>query len=182
MINKEDLQIIRDYFQIKLLKIELRPNWGSETNGHREEIHGALKPLMTHASHLYDASISHTQGMGGFAFIEYDTDDVMQLGFDLEKTERVSNETVLRISTAKEFEQAQSAAHLWCAKEACFKALKGPHQPKLISQICIENWQNLNSQFETCTLALSQSSSFKRVKGLVFQKKFYTLSIFLARP
>lgn len=125
-------------------------------------------------------SKSHAPGLAGFIQTQ---DRLLGLGFDIEKTERVTAEVAARIcQNPKEFSQAPSPASLWTAKEATYKALRGPAQPQTVSQVCLENWQKHDSQFETYNFH-PLGAQFKREnKGLVIHKKFYTFSFFSILP
>lgn len=92
-------------------------------------------------------SISHTPTLGGFAFINVPHPNEPNLspalGFDLEDIARVKAKTVARVSKPDELSAAPSPAHLWCAKEAAFKALRG--RVKLLSQLTITNWRSVDT-------------------------------------
>lgn len=81
-------------------------------------------------------SISHCLSLGGLV-----TCDLPQrVGLDLEVSSRLGLNSVARVSSPGEIDQAPSPAHLWCAKEAAFKALLGPRQPAVISLVETTHW------------------------------------------
>lgn len=84
-------------------------------------------------------SISHCPIAGGFCVSE----DVLSLGFDLEDLSRIKASVVARISDPNELQAAPSAALLWLAKEASYKALLGPDQPRVMAMIKISEWRSL---------------------------------------
>lgn len=182
-LTPEQLQILREYFQIPKLEVELRPTWGSQSTGHREELHGDLKRKMAKGYPFSDASISHCHTLGGFVFVTFDSDHVIALGFDVEEDDRVHQDVVLRIcKNPSEVTEAPSYASLWTAKEAAYKALKGPQQPKVVAGVELTDWQKVDSQIETVRLKDPQKFNYSSVKGLVFKKAPYTLAFFISSP
>jgi hypothetical protein len=135
--------------------VDLRPEWGCENENHRIEIRkGILEYLKQHhpdqvADSIWDletppllknlfVSISHCEGIGGFALCS------KGLGLDIERTDRISQKIIDRISTENEIEQAPHFELLWPAKESVFKCSTEFYT---ISQIQITQWQK--SQDET---------------------------------
>lgn|GEM_PF-3051234 len=94
-------------------------------------------PNPPHAS----VSISHTPSVGGFA---YTLSPAPSLGFDLEDIGRVHERAVARIAKPSELLEAPSAIHIWVAKEASFKALRG--RPKVISSLTSSQWRSVISR------------------------------------
>lgn len=183
ILSAQETEIIRQYLQLENLEIVLRPTWGSQNPDHRESIHGELKKRMAKAYPFSDSSISHCPSMGGFAFTTFDSNHVVQIGFDIEEIERVRTETARRIcDSPQEFEAAPSAASLWTAKEAAFKSLKGPKQPLVISALKLSNWQTVNSQIETVEIKDSYQFNYARIQGIVVKKHPFSLTFFVARP
>jgi len=182
-LTPQDLQQIKGAVGLPHLVVDCRTNWGSQIPSYRDTIHGELKNKMATAYPFSDSSISHCRTLGGFAFSVYDSGHVISLGFDLEETDRVTTEIARRIClTAEEFEKAPSPASLWSAKEAAFKTLKGPQQPKTVSELELTDWRILGSQSETASVKDPRSFNFFSIQGLVFRKNLYTLAIFVARP
>jgi hypothetical protein len=85
------------------------------------------------------ASISHANFIGGAAFLEEHEGTV---GFDVEETNRVLPEVALRVSDPHQAKIAPTPAALFVAKEASFKALRGPRQPSVLSKVEILEWLN----------------------------------------
>lgn len=192
LISQLELEGIRKYFGLPQLLIELRPNWGSQNIGHREELHGELKKVMAKAYPLSDSSIAHCRSIGGYASSSYDTDQVIALGFDIEETDRINSEVVMRIcKDSAEVAEAPSVSSLWAAKEAAYKSVKGSLQPKVISGIQLQTWKVekapewsafQDSQIETVCIKDPQQFNYRTVKGLVIKKGPYSLAIFVAFP
>jgi len=183
VLHADEITRIKALLGLKHLEVHLRPSWGSQSPGFREEIHGDLKTLMGKAYPLCDASISHCPSLGGFAFTQFDYDQLLQLGFDLEETYRVSPEVARRVClTAAEYEAAPSAASLWTAKEAAFKALKGVNQPKTVSQIVLNSWTQFDSQIETVAVANPTDFKFSKIFGAVLKKNPYSFAFFICIP
>jgi hypothetical protein len=182
-LSSAEIEIVRKFFQVPHLEIELRPNWGSSHSGFREELHGELKKKMAKAYPFSDSSIAHCRSLGGFAFTMYDSNHVISLGFDVEEDARVSKEIAARIcKTAQEYAFAPSNGSLWTAKEACFKALKGPKQPQTVSGLELEKWEKWDSQIETVCLKDPRNFNYSSVKGLILKKTPYSLAFFIAFP
>lgn len=122
------------------------------------------------------SSISHTQDLGGYVFLPMTESAYADaIGLDIEIISRVTDPIVKRIcKTEQEFKNAPSAAALWCAKEAAFKALRGADQPQVISEIEISEWKT-NSHFET----FSFFSLGVRQSGLCLRKGVYQFAIAL---
>lgn len=175
-LNEYELQKIRDFLGIESLEIHLSPDFSSDKTGFREKIKAELAKFQLHSQ--AQKSISHTNTLGGFAL----TQDPIQLGFDLEISDRVRPEIIRRMSTQKEVDEAPSPAHLWCAKEAVFKALVGATQPQIISELHIGNWQKTESQIETYCLLNLQNFKFSNGRGCIVQKNQLTMGIFALRP
>ena len=179
-LTDEDIEQLRKILKLPNLEIFLRSTWGSQNSNHRQEIHGFLKEKMA-APHelLSTCSISHCSGLGGFVFSTYDSNHVVQLGFDIEENSRVTDEIARRVcKSSDEFSKAPSAASLWTAKEAAFKALKGPEQPAVVSDIELDGWQTLNSHIETVRIKNGQKKISSQISGTLIKKKPYTFAIF----
>ncbi len=182
ILSAQDIEIIRRYLQLENLEIVLRPNWGSTHADYRESLHGELKKRMAKAYPFSDSSISHCPSMGGFAFTTFDSNHVLQIGFDIEEDARVRPETAKRIcETLKEYQAAPSNASLWTAKEAAFKCLKGPKQPLVVSAVELTNWKTVDSQFETAEVQNPHQFNYARIQGIIVKKHPYSLTFFVAR-
>jgi phosphopantetheinyl transferase (holo-ACP synthase) len=182
ILSAQEIEIICRYLQLENLEIVLRPTWGSKNPDFRENLHGELKKRMAKAYPFSDSSISHCPSMGGFAFTTFDSDHVLQIGFDIEEDARVRTETAQRIcETLAEYQEAPSNASLWTAKEAAFKCLKGPRQPLVVSAVELTNWQTVDSRFETAEAKDPHQFNYARIQGIVVKKPPYTLTFFVAR-
>lgn len=96
-------------------------------------------------------SISHSQKVGGYVFSQKN-----KVGLDIESAARVSNKIVQRVSSDDELKLAPGPSHLWCAKEALFKSLRGDHQPQIISAVQFSQWNSLGHFWQAhSTLGIS---------------------------
>lgn len=83
------------------------------------------------------ASRTHCQGMT----YEISTDDEnIILGIDAEETDRVSETVITRVANAGDH-KPKKFSYLWTAKEAAWKAQRGPLQPLAFSLVSIKNWK-----------------------------------------
>lgn len=182
-LDAPEIEKIREFLGLSHLEIDLRANWGSQFPNHRENIHGELKKKMAKAHPLSDSSISHCHSLGGFAFIQFDSSRIVQIGFDLEESSRVSEPVARRIcKTIQEYDRAPSCSSLWTAKEAAFKSLKGPRQPQTLSQLELGTWSFPASQFETVSVTEPEFYSCSRIQGVVIKKDFFTFAFFISTP
>ncbi len=179
ILSSEEIESIRKWLQLPSLEIFLKSEWGSHIENHSQAIHEALKNWNSDSS---AASISHCPGMGGFIATSRKPGETLQLGFDIEETDRVTAAIARRVCQQEdEFQKAPSPASLWSAKEAAFKSLKGPRQPAVVSEIVIGNWQKIDSQFETVSAAKGPIETSPRMQGLVLKKSQFTLAFFVHR-
>lgn len=149
--------------------------WGSKNPEHRLLIHAQSAHIKSSHREIH-TSITHCEGIGIVAYSRN------PIGVDAEPTDRVQTKTAARVSTEDELVAAPSAASLWCAKEACFKALKSYHQPSVLSQISIGDWQKIDSHTETYRLTNPQSfHSPCENHGIVFRTLQHTCSFFIFR-
>lgn len=182
-LSPEILEVVQKELGLSNLTVELRSDWGSQSQHHRESIHQAVKAKMAKAYPLSDSSISHCPSLGGFAFTSFDVNSIVQLGFDVEEISRITPVISQRIcKTKEEFAAAPSAAHLWCAKEAAYKSLKGPKQPKVVSELELFGWENRDSQFETVRLKDLQKFNFSVGTGAVIESDGFIFAFFACSP
>ncbi len=186
ILSDKEHSIICTHLKLKNLTIRLNSLWGSLQNDYRESIHSDLKEMQSKAYPLFDSSISHTQSLGGYAFSIFSQNDIHQIGFDVEISQRVTAKISQRIAANEaEFREAPSPASFWVAKEAAFKALKGPFQPKVVSEIQLTEWARTESHFETVRIKRIDTIPQKEVLGIVIEKSFldisYHFSVFTAR-
>jgi 4'-phosphopantetheinyl transferase len=166
-LNPGILSELQEVLQDPTLFLSVHEEWGSDREDFREKIRAGIARLS-----LSDSSVSHTQGLGGFAGI-VDAEN-RKVGFDIEVIPRVTPQIAGRVrTTADELSLAPSPAHLWVAKESAFKAMKGPQQPKVISQIHIVDWQKTKSQVETFRV-----NGFNSI-GAVFIQSSFAFGVFI---
>lgn len=123
------------------LLVFIKNEWGSQNPQYRTLIQAELSTLI--ANPKLHTSISHCPGLGAIIAAP------QPIGIDVEVFTRVEPRVVARISSAQEVAQSPNPASLWCAKEACFKALRAFNQPSVISKISVGDWKKIDSQFET---------------------------------
>lgn len=183
LITPDEIKLVQEALGLSHFEVYLRPTWGSQSPGHREEIHGDVKQKMAKGYPFSDSSISHARSLGGYAFTKFDSDHVIQMGFDIEEDSRATDEIARRIClTPEEFERAPSPASLWSAKEACFKCLKGIHQPKVVSDLELIDWLSPRSHIETVRLKDPRKFGYSHVLGILLKKSPYTLAFFVSKP
>ncbi len=173
MISKKQQILIQDLLQTSDLELFMDSNWGSQNSSHRKFLRE-----FSHSKNFAFSSASHTIGCGAFA-----GSSSKPIGIDLEVTLRVTEAAVKRISASLERAAAPTAAALWCAKEAAFKALKTFRQPPVISSISIGEWQNIDSHTET--FSINNFDEFRAPpegRGLIMEFAPYTLAFFSFCP
>ena len=177
MISPRTTLQITQILQVQTLEFCLQTDWGSKSPDHSQKIHAHLKNQIQGNESSCSTSISHTEGFGGYVFLTREINEPLQIGFDLELKERLAPAIAERICQDKlEFNEAPSPAALWCAKEAAFKALKGPHQPQVLPEIKISNWRK-NSQFETFQFSTTNPLSFRKTLGLSWTEGVYQVAV-----
>ena len=87
----------------------------------------------------WSLSISHTQDYGGWIAVP-SPGRLYSIGLDIERRERLNREILARVCTFEELAAAPDPAFLWVAKEACYKALAGPLQPKTMVEVRVHDW------------------------------------------
>lgn len=129
-------------------------NWGAQTLHSRTQIRTAISNALQdlgdadiqalenlgETPHLHDwsVSISHTHNAGGWFAAHRPT----QIGWDVERCERIKPVILQRVCTEDEMTAAPESAFLWCAKESFFKALED-FQPVAIPQLTISDWHRV---------------------------------------
>lgn len=176
MAELEELSLIRHFLGEPSLEIFLQKSWGSEFTSHREQIHNEL---LKHTKFV-DTSISHTREMGGYVGICSSDKFKKHIGFDIEATSRVTQAIARRVClTQEEFDQAPSPAHLWVAKEAAFKALRGCGQPKTVSKIEISDWVEYKSQIWGFRLHNWREFNLCDANGVILSKENLMFGYFI---
>lgn len=128
------LKSAQDLFQDPSLQLFCKPEWGSKNEDHRDLIQTQIATIKESSPDLC-TSLAHAQDLGFIGTSRF------VIGVDAERSDRVLPKIVERVSSFAELPMAPSAAALWCAKEACFKALRSFKQPPVISWLSIGDWQ-----------------------------------------
>ncbi len=171
VLSEQLTESAQKFLQSPGLQVHARPEWGSHNPAHRDLIRAEIQKLLPENWH---SSTSHTEGVGVIVLSPH------PIGVDVEVTERVSDKTVARVSSPEELAAAPSAAALWCAKEACFKALRSYDQPSVISKISIGSWENIDSQTETFRLSNYETfNSSSENRGVVKKISTWSLAFFI---
>lgn len=184
-VATKDAEIQKFTFNQLEIEVVLNKDWGSQSEGFRTRLREDIfarynvKNQLTARtfSNLPEletgfVSISHAPKLGGYAHSK------APIGFDLEDPQRIKADIVSRVSFPEELTNSPQPDWLWVAKEATFKALRGPRQPQVISAINIR-WENFNSpglMAFTCA-NLSQFSTVDG-SGFVFQIRNHLAGIF----
>lgn len=133
------------------IDIFISAEWGARQPGGKEKLHQNISANLTEFTF---SSISHCTDFGGY-FIS----KLYPVGFDIEQLERTTEKVVGRISTQVELQDAPHPGCLWSAKEACFKSLRGHHQPSVLSEITIKNWNKIVSIQDACIYSFTAMNS-----------------------
>lgn len=188
----------RDLLQAPTLELHLAPTWGSVNKESRILLRHAVASEIDKLTKLTEiereillrlefvpqpplvsVSISHTQTVGGFALTRSQTPAV---GFDIELSSRIRPKAVERVSSPEELSSAPSASHLWVAKEAAFKSMRGAKQPAILSMLATNSWRSVTS-YENLSLWSCQihedSLPKASTRGLAVELSGIVLSIFL---
>lgn len=144
------LKSAQELLQDPSLQLFCRPEWGSKNQDHRQLLHTQIAKIKESASDFH-TSLAHAADLGFIGASRF------AIGVDAERSDRVLPKIVERVSSFNELPLAPSASALWCAKEACFKALRTFKQPPVISQLSIGDWQPRGSEVFTCRLLNSES-------------------------
>jgi hypothetical protein len=168
------LDFFREFLEDESLLVSAFTEFGADKPDYRARLR-AQSELAKSAR----VSRSHSTTAGGFA---QSARADRGLGFDLETTARITLPVVRRISTAEELQAAGSVwPRLWVAKEACFKALQGPQQPKLVSDLHIGGWQRQSSQFDTCVLLQPERFQAHDGRGAIYWNPQFIFGVFSIR-
>jgi 4'-phosphopantetheinyl transferase len=183
--------LLQKLLQEPRLQLNLNPTWGSDLGPqHRKSIREALSQNLRNPDFLnldtrpqspgFSISISHAPTIGGYAAVP----KPLQIGLDVELTERVSPRTIGRMSDPTELAQAPHPSVLWVAKEAVFKALDGPGQPKTLRQLTLGDWLPQEHHQSTWTFHARHHSDLEWFQGLgaAIQTGGLSLAVFLFSP
>jgi 4'-phosphopantetheinyl transferase len=185
-----DIQKIRGFLKQDLLEIIATENWSSAVEDHQMFIHSDLLARSNASPSLKSSSsISHCPILGGYVWLP--SEHTIGVGLDFEDPRRITEAVARRIcqSDQEYLEAGDSAmeliplpAKIWTAKEACFKALKAFHQPTVLSEIRLTNWQTVDSHYETVQLDNAEKYGCSKAIGLIWAKNLCLSSIFIAVP
>ncbi|MFZ3229871.1 MAG: hypothetical protein WA160_06680 [Pseudobdellovibrio sp.] len=118
-------------------------------------------------------SISHTQNLGGFSFSNF------KHGFDLENSDRISKNIILRTSSEAEVLAAPDAKFLWVAKEAALKGMANLRDEYILTDFICEGWQSHSgNDVFSYRINSKKTLDFSHNKGFVFSEKDILYSIF----
>lgn len=166
------IESLKNHLKNPDIKILVASEWGSQNPSHRDLIRAKLTEIQSDQTPY--SSVSHCEGAGVIILAPF------PVGVDVEVTSRVAEKIIARVSSPEELQHASSTAALWCAKEACFKALRSYRQPSVISEISIGAWQNLDSQIETYQLLNPENfNSPSRNHGFSVHFLLHTYSFFI---
>ncbi|MFN7727651.1 MAG: hypothetical protein ACK5P7_00680 [Bdellovibrio sp.] len=175
--SRDELDDMAILLGVQTFELHLKPEWGAHVEGHREKIRLDLSERAYGKDGFTDTSVSHAKGLGGYAMIYYPKGEATTVGFDLEIKGRVKPEVAARVcEDPAEFAAAPTYAALWCAKEAGFKALRGPDQPPVLSGVVVHSWKR-KSQYEMFQLSHRQKEAGLKAWGLTFEKEIYQFAI-----
>jgi hypothetical protein len=188
----------REILREPTLELCLAPEWGSTNKDSRLLLRQAITTELGDLSEIEkeillrldfvpkppgaSVSISHTQSIGGFAFTRAPAPAV---GFDIEVTSRLSSKAVERVSGPGELQKAPGPSHVWVAKEAGFKSMRGSKQPAILSMLKTGAWSSVvkleNLSLWSCEIQ-EDSSPNAITRGLTVELSGIALSIFLHQP
>lgn len=92
----------------------------------------------------HSLSISHCRAVGGFCVADKSAHPA--IGFDVELNERVHLRHLRQVADEAELHRAPTIQALWTAKEAAYKCLQGPLQPKGVKDVRITRWRLLDAK------------------------------------
>ena len=122
-------------------------------------------------------SISHCASLGGFI------SSSQFVGFDIEEIPRIKTDVIQRVSQDIEMKSAPQLFYLWPAKESAFKALSlhRSEKPVVISDLRIQNWKEIQSNFGSFysfEAFHSDNLTMKQGHGYVFHDLAHISSVF----
>jgi hypothetical protein len=166
----EHLRFVQTQLQIQI-ELRVQQSWSSKNLNYRETIHNDLKKYLGLAEvdiQNPDFSIAHCNVLGGFASKKKYSPG--HIGFDIEEVKRIEMPLAKRIcKTSLEFENAPSPSYLWVAKEATYKALRGPEQPQTISELSLYNWRKLHEAAFLFEMKLNDKNPAQHFRGLALE-------------
>jgi phosphopantetheinyl transferase (holo-ACP synthase) len=186
-------EILRSFLASPSLVFKTNAAWSARLPNCRAQIRAAVSQLVGESvedlssipdSSKMSISISHCPGLGGFAL----TEKPACIGLDLEVASRVDQKHIARMASPVELEQMPSPAHLWAAKEAVFKCLRGPMQPLILTDLVVGQWQTYGhrkleanyADFFSFSAALGKGLDLPG-KGVAFREGDFITSLFCLR-
>lgn len=182
------IDFLRERLGCPDLNFHIDPDWGSDNRDGRARLRAAIShDAQFDASDLntppesasFAISISHTLGLGGYVIAPRP----FAVGLDIEIFARIREPIVRRVSSRAEIESAPDLAFLWTAKEAVFKSLLGPDQPRVLSVITIDGWQKVS---HSVGLESKIKSAFefrsRGGQGVVFRDEKFAFAVFCRSP
>lgn len=166
-------------------KLFLNSDWASQHEGHRQMLRNAIGEYLTALgtrtsvdsksvtdlavlpeAEGHSLSISHCKRAGGFVVAPR----CNFVGFDLEINRRLDGVRLGLVSVDEsELRAAPTPAAFWTAKEAAFKCLRGPTQPRGLKDIRVANWKKEEAtgiyHFEV--VEIDGARSAQEISGLV---------------
>ncbi|MEZ4871800.1 MAG: 4'-phosphopantetheinyl transferase superfamily protein [Bdellovibrionales bacterium] len=122
----------------------------------------------------FNVSISHTENFGGFII----TNKEVWCGFDIERRERIHRPLVERISHPREMQEVgDNYAHLWCLKEAAFKALSRNLGLKLVVELQFSEFQPFNGGIFTARNTFANGQLLQGVTASSFSDDCFIYGI-----
>jgi hypothetical protein len=145
-----------DSFYSSFIEVNFSASFGSQSNDHRQRIRMSLYSHILKMGHdepsildldlipetsIYSCSISHTQGLGGYAITKLPN----HIGIDIEVSSRITPELLRRVCSEEEFNSCPEPSILWSAKEATFKA--NP-EISLLKDAIVTDWKDRGQFYE----------------------------------
>lgn len=145
------------YLGVEDLRLFLNPAWSSQHDGHRQMLRRAIddwfekqnegssrcsRSVMNLAelpeAEGHSLSISHCKRAGGFVVARI----CHSVGFDIEINQRLEGVRLRLVSfDEEELKESPTPAAFWTGKEAAYKCLRGPSQPRGLKDIRIGRWK-----------------------------------------
>lgn len=175
----------------KNFRMILNSQWSSKNLNYRQDIRACMSTQFSYhfsreqLAKLNDLnwlpeasdgyfSISHCKSLGGFVFSEFKN------GFDVEETERISQDILKRTSGETEYNESPRPEFLWVAKESGFKALSSLHANLVISDLICASWEShFENQVFSFRLKSQKTLDFGLNKGFIFSDGPFLFSTFL---
>lgn len=171
------------YLGVEDLQLILNPRWSSLHEGHRQTLRHAIdkwceekskgnshcRRSVTNLAELPEAeghslSISHCKRVGGFAAAR----NCHFVGFDIEINRRLEGVRLGLVSfDEEELKEAPTPAAFWTGKEAAFKCLRGPNQPRGLKDIRIGRWETVEPNIHRFQVMFVGGTQRDDITGLV---------------